>query len=321
MITADFPFLNRLPFGLLIIPLMFMQVKLNQNLVMTDLARVKTLTNEGRRLDPELLKSISFGNLPMAIDYLTLLILGDSDMDKVPKGTHTTSYFYLDAIVALDPMFSEINPLANMLAVLRGDAFGARDLLEKSQDFVRSQLPAYSQKFKDKYWPHPWQGQLFLAYVNIFELDDLPRAAIAFREAAAMPGGPPYLQRLEKKLNRPGGEYDVGLKLLEFMISGARDQRYRESLENKSVNLKVGQFLYKINEAFQRFAASSQVTRSTPPKPLALGLAENQKLVKLWENFLKTTHTSSIDPWGGQLYIKENKIASTTPHEKVFGLE
>ena len=306
MTTTDFHIPNRLILGLLITFLLLIQIKLNQNLSMIGLAWMEPPTTEGKKLDPVLLRILSFGNLPMTIDYLTISLLGDPSIDRVPKGTHPTSYYYLDAIGELDPMFSEINILANMLAVLRGDSLGARELLERSQSFVRDHLSEYSEAFKTKYWPYPWQGLLFLAYVNTFELDNLPRAAKAFREAATMLGAPKYLQRLEKKLNRPGGEYEVGLKLLEFLISGAKDEKYRATLEKRFLDLSISYFLFKINQAFREF------TIARPNSPSTL----------LWANFLKSTHTSITDPWGGQLQLNNNgKIISTTPHEKVYGLE
>lgn len=300
--------------GATILLLLFTQARLNQNLSRIDLAWIEPPAEGNQKLDPELFRILSFGNLPMIVDSLTIKVLGDPSMDKVAKGTHPFSYFYLEAIAELDPLFSEIVSLANMLTVIRGDGQGARNLLEKSQGFVKNHLPEYTENFRTKYWPQPWLGEIFLGYVNIFELEDLPRGAEAFRRAAAMPGAPSYLHRLEQKLARPGGEYEVGVNLLNFMIKRAKDDRYQDALRIKLRNLSVAQFLFQTNLNFQKFLIS------LPRSPLINHLKKD-KLPALWAKFLTISHTPALDPWGGRLYLNDtNKIVTTTPYEKVFGL-
>jgi hypothetical protein len=305
---------RRLVQSAIVVLLMSIQIKLNTSLALMEPTWTVPPANEGKRLDPELLKMVSFGRLPMIIDYLLILFLTDPSTTQAPKGIHTASYYYLDAVANLDPMFSEINPLANMLAVLKGDGPGARDLLEKSQQFVKNELKDLPKAFKRKYWPSPWQGLIFLAYVNIFELDDLPRGGQAFIEAASMQGSPSYLKNLEKKLKRPAGEYEVGLSLLQFMMNGAKDEHYRARLENRYLNLSVSYFIFKTNQDFQQFL-------STLDRPKMRKLLKNQNFKDLFEAFL-IAHSLRTDPWGGKLFLNDkNRVASTTPREKIFGLE
>ncbi len=306
---------NQVIIGAIILLLLFTQARLGQNLSKIDLAWLEPSTQGNRKLDPDLLRILSFGNLPMLVDSLTITVLSDPSMDKVAKGTHPLSYFYLEAIAELDPLFSEIVSLANMLTVIRGDGPGARDLLERSQAFVKNHLSEYSETFKNKYWPRPWLGEIFLAYVNIFELDNIPRAAKAFEEAASMPGVPAYVHRLKQRLALPGGDYDVGVKLLKFMIKGAKDERYLASLETKLLNLSIGQFLFQTNRNFHAFVAT------LPRSPSIDHSEKHDTTAALWSRFLKISPTSISDPWGGRLYLNDrNEVTSTTPHEQVFGL-
>jgi len=298
---------------LVICSLAFLQSKLNQSLNRLNIAPINLPGNKEQKIDALLLRTLSFGNLPTIIDGLTIKTLGDANTNKVPKGTHPTSYYDLDAIVALDPMFSEIIPLANMLAVLRGDAPGARDLLVRSQDFVMQHLSTYSEQFKNKFWPHPWLGHLFLGATYLFHLDDLPHAALAFRAASSLPGAPVYLGRLEKRLAQPGGSYDVGVNLLKFQISGAKDEQYRAALEKKLLNLRISQYLFITNRAFTRFLANQ-------PKSRFKNKEESNELHALWIRF--SSAYSTLDPWGGRLSLNDQgKIVSTTPNEKVFSLD
>jgi hypothetical protein len=291
----------------LTIPLLFgFQLTANYYLSTLDSATPDQLTTEARELDPEILQLLSFGNLPTGIDYLTLLTLSDPSLGKVPRGIHPNIYYYLKAIVRMDPLFSELSLLANMLVVIRGDAIGARDLLEQSQDFVRAELPYYSESFKNEFWPNPWQGQIFLAYVNLFELDDLPRAATSFKAAAAMPGSPSYLKHLEHRLNQPGGEHEIGLNLLQFLHKGAKNPVYRDNLEKKFKNLSISYYFFRINFDFQAFLKNQDpVNRST-----------------LLQKFLLSIRSTKNDPWGAELYLNEgHKIVSNTQYEKVFGIK
>lgn len=142
----------------------------------------------------------------------------------------------------------------------------------------------------------------------MFELQDIPHAAVAFQGAAAIPGSPPFLQSIQKRLQSPGGEYEVGLRLLNHMIQGEKEEDAKEELIKKRNSLVVGQYLYELNHSFQGFLQ----VRSRMPGSIG----------SKFEAYLKSSRTPSRDPWGGVLSVTpEGRIVTSTPHNKVFGLD
>jgi hypothetical protein len=265
-------------------------------------------------IDPILYRILSFGQLHCAVDWLWLKSLLNAESVKVRPGTHLTLFYVLDAILDLDPLFSEIYLVGgNLLAILQDDGLGARILLDKGERFRREQLPNLPEDYQRSHWPFPWQVPQLLGYVHLFELNDMPAAAFYFKEAASIPGAPPYLGKLQRRLVQPGGEYEVGLKLLGHLIDGARTPEVREGLEKKRLNLFVSQFLHELNQAFSSFMSSRQPLGSTPDPAAVL---------RYWKGFRKERRLSGADPWGGELSIEASgKVVTSTPHEAVFGLE
>lgn len=264
------------------------------------------VVDEARRKDPELYRTLSFGQLPSGVDWIWILSLTETELNKVEPGKHSTFFYDLDLLTDLDPLFSEVYVTgANLLAVVQNDGRGAQALLVKAERFRNRDLPAMPDAYREEYWAHPWQVPLLLAYVHLFELNDMPNASIYFKEAANLPGAPVYLPKLAKRLEQPGGEYEVGMKLIDFMISGASDPKVREELEKKRSNLLVAQYLHELNLGFSSFL------RSHP-----------HRLEQAWTAFREAGRLSLEDPWGGRLSLDSNgKIVSTTPHDRVFGLD
>jgi nitrogen fixation protein len=222
------------------------------------------------------------------LDVLFLQCLVDSTIKKVEDGKHFPLYYRFKVLAELDPLFFEGPWMGgHFLAVVQDDGWGAQELLQESLKFVLTELPSYPNIFQQKYWPEPWKIPLLLAYTELFHLDDLPRAARAFQRAAQMPGSPPYLQNLVARLNRPGGQYEVGLKLLNFMLESTKVDHVREALEKKKKNLEILTFL-------------DQVKRT---------------------QFSKTFQIPKKDAWGGRLFLNSKKQWDTeTPYEVVFSL-
>lgn len=252
---------------------------------------------------------ISFGHLPAAIDWMWIQVLLDSNITHVAKGTHPAIYYTLDLITDLDPInYDSYKAGANLLAVVRDDGAGARDLLEKGEKFRKERLASYPLRLQEDYWHYSWGIPFLLGYVYMFELEDVPHAAAAFQQAAMVPGSPEFLQSMQKRLQNPGGEYEVGLRLLNHMIAGEKNEDAKEELINKRNSLFVGQFLFDLNHSFQSFLQ----VRARAPGSI------NSK----FDTFLKTTHTAAHDPWGGTLSVTgEGKIVTSTPHNKVLGLD
>lgn len=257
--------------------------------------------------DPALFKTLAFGHWPAGIDWLWIKTLVDPSISHVPPGTHPTIYYDLDLATELDPAFFDIYVGgANLLAVIRDDAPGALALLLKADRFRVNDLPSYPESFRRDYWSGAWDIPLLLAYVYLFELNDMTHAAAQFKEAARLPGAPAYLGRLAQRFEKPGGEYEVGLKLLRFMISSSKDLRAQEKLESQFSSLVVAQYLFQLNLSFESYLGAH------PGGPQ-----------RNWKRFLdEAANSVRKDPFGGELTLAPSgKLVTSTPHEKVFGLE
>jgi hypothetical protein len=291
------------------------QVSLNQGLQRL-LPPVPTSTQEEvSRIAPDLFKALTFGHWTTGIDWMWIRTLADDRISHVAKGTHPQIFYQLDLVSELDPAFFEIyGSGANLLAVVRDDGPGARDLLLKGNEFRKSKLPSYPGDFKQRYWSEAWVIPLLLAYVQLFELNDMPAAAEAFLEASKIPGGPAYLENLARRFEKPGGQYEVGLRLITFMHQNERDERVREELEEKRKSLYLAQYLFHLGLSFEEFKKRQAADSARPLSP------ERQQDV--WKRFLRETGTPSRDPFDGEVSLDESgKVVSSTPHRRVFGLD
>ena len=218
------------------------QWALNMYVKNLDIAWVEPPPGSGEQWNPELFKALTCGYTTAAVDWLWIKTLQDSSLSKVPKGVHPSLYYDLDLATDIDPAYYEayVNG-ANLLTVIRNDAEGARDLLLKAEKFRKQELPGYPDQFKKVFWEGSWYPSFILAYIYLFELSDLPNASLAFQEAARINGVPPYVQRLAERLTKKGGNYEVGLRLLTFMIEGQKDPSVKEELIKKRDSLMVSQ--------------------------------------------------------------------------------
>jgi hypothetical protein len=267
------------------------------------------------RIDPSLFSSMSFGQLPAAIDWVFLKCLQDPTLEHVKKGEHLQVYYDLDVLTDLDERFFAMYTVgANLLSVVHDDGAGAVSLLLKAEKFRLNELSKYPDSFRRGYWDQEWQIPLLLAYNYLFELDDLPRAAASYQEASYFPEAPEYLRGLAKEFQSAGGMYQVGLRLLKFMIRSQKDPIAKEKLEQKMVSLEVLQFLFNVNQQFQAFLVSKKYSSQY--------LGSDSVRLRLWRDFLVESATSDIDPWNGTLSLNsDGKVVSTTEHQKVFGME
>ena len=161
-------------------------------LALVPLAKPPTDASEFGRQNPEVFRLFSFGQLPAAIDLTWLSMIqhsGEAKAEKWPPGKHSRVYFDLDVLTELDPAFFEAYTTgADLLAVVINDSEGALALLSKGDVFMKEKLERYPDFFREKYWDQTWRLSMLLGYVYLFELNDMPHAAIAFREAGEHPG-------------------------------------------------------------------------------------------------------------------------------------
>jgi hypothetical protein len=269
-----------------------------------------------RKLEPHLFEVLTFGHLPIAIDWLWIQCMLDPSIEPVKAGEHPQLFYNLDLVTDLDPYhFNAYEAGANLLAVVRNDGIGARDLLLKAQRVVQSRPSESEESLREKYWGKTWKISVLLGYVYLFELNDMPHAAQAFVQAAQQSGAPPYLENLAKRLQKPGGQYEVGIRLVNAMLLSANDPRLQEELEKKRMNLSIGYFLYEMNHTFAEFLKQR-------PGYLKEGERSKEKKKSYWKQFLEARYGKENDPWGGILSLDpRGNVVSSTPHDSVFGLE
>lgn len=314
---ADFG--GALPFVASAVLLLAGQSALNVRLRGLESTWVEPPYEKSMAWDPAVFKALTFGHWPVAVDWLWIRGMGDPAISRLPKGQHPAVFHDLDLITELDPLFYWAYVAGgNYLAVIRDDTEGALHLIQKGERFRKGELDSYPEEFRQRYWSGAWNLPVLLAYLHLFEFDNLPDAAQAFGEAARSPGAPDYLKRLDERLRAPGGQYEVGLKLLNFLISGAvesGDARARERLEKKRSSLYLSQYLDHLNRSFVEYLKAIPQYRSKTE-------ISQRQMELYWAQFRREQGVASTDPWGGKLHIDEHgEVNSTTPRQRVFGLD
>jgi len=285
----------------------FVMIRANQLLIRRESSWEDPSQVQASKQDPAVFRAFSFGQIPIVVDWYLLKCLLDPSLASRVAKTHPVFYYDLDLITDLDPRDMEFYTAGgNLLSIVHKDGRGAQSLLDKGALFFKNELSSYPHEFQDAYWKDPWRLFLLQAYVSLFELGDLPRAAQAFARSSQQSGSPAYLQSLESRLSQPGGQYEVGLRLLKFMRAIAPNDLVREAIDKKVFNLSVGQYLDQINRAFTSFLHTE----------VGCGVES------AWKKFLHVNQMTDQDPWHGTLTINAlGKVVSTTSHESVFGLE
>lgn len=278
--------------------LLFLQNRIQIILTHFDTSFVEPPAEKRRIWNPDLLRVVSGEFLPAVIDWFWMKSLLDPNVAHVEQGIHPQLYFDLKLLVTLDPHFVDAYLHGgNILAVIRDDGVGARELLEQGRAYFRSQDFLSNPILRERYETKQWQLLMVLGYVYLFELDDLPKGARTFKEAAECVDAPLFLQRLAKKLKQEEGDFNVLKGLLEFRIRSEKSIAIRERLLRKKENLEKTYFLYRLNQEFQTFVKQFPQQRES--------------------EFLN--HKGVLfDPWGGRLFLKNHRIETTTPYQKVY---
>ena len=266
--------------------------------------------------NPALYKALSFGQWPLAVDWLWIQALQDPALSHVPSNIHAQIYYNFDLATDLDPAFLEAYLYGgNLLSVVRNDNAGARDLLTKGEKFRTKELPQYPEAFRESFWKQAWWIPLTLGYVYMYEFYDMPGSAAAFAAASDHPGAPEYLKSLGGKLKTPEGQYETAIRMAEFFAGQAKDERIKKGYEKKRLDLILSQYLYNLNKQFMDFLKGNpEYRRSLSVTP--------KKIEAYWIKFRTSKRVGQADPFGGRLYLGEGgKIMTTTPREKVFGLD
>lgn len=214
--------------------------------------------------------------------------LQEQETRHVRKDERARSYYHLSQALRHDPSYFPIYAYGGAyLAVIRNDKEGAQEILERGETYRRQELPKRSVAYQNRFWRDAWQIPLTLAYVHLFEWNDLARASEYFRCTSEIPSAPDFTRALHTRLSQTLGPYDVGRRLLQQMLAGARDPEWRRTLEQRLRHLDVAAFL------------AEQRLRLREKKPIA-----------------------TRDPWGGRVNrTPQGHLETTTPYDPVLGLD
>lgn len=270
---------------------------------------------QAERWDPRLYKTLTFGHWASAVDMIWIRFLQDDALYKVPKDHHAPGYYDLDLASELDPANLPLYIYgAGALSVIRDDFQGARNLLIKGEEFRKLKLSEHPPEFIQNHWRQSWALPMTLAYVELFDFDHLPNASAAFRAAGEILDAPPFIQSLAQKLETRDGQFEVGMRLLAFMMESSKDRQAKADLEKKRRSLFVTQYLEHLNHDFLDYLNQFQSYRSTPIVP-------RDQMNRYYALFKKRNQIPDTDPFGGKILLDSTgTITSTYPRVKVFGM-
>ena len=181
--------------------LIALQILTNHWLRTHDTAWVPLPTQAVDLASPERVKALSFGHWPSVVDALWVKTLQDTSLRHVQKGERASIAPALHLATQLDPAFFDAYYYGSLLlSVVRSDGENARQLLERGEAFRTHELPNYPAWFREQVWSRSYQILMVLGYVYLYELEDLPRAAEAYRAASQHPAAPAYLKNLGERL-------------------------------------------------------------------------------------------------------------------------
>jgi hypothetical protein len=247
---------------------------------------------------PVLFKILTFGHAPAAVDGLLIRFMGEDNIEHVKPGVTAKVFYYLDLATEIDPAFFSLYTAGtNFLAVVRNDKVSALKLITKGENFRKYQLINYPEEFRKSHWLYEWRIPFTKGYVHLFEFEDLPAAQEAYVALDSLEGVPPIVQGMASKFSRPGGIYEVGMSVLKNMITSSDDPKIKRELEKKRESLFLSQYLFQLNESYKKYKGG-------------------------WSRFKQEHRVPDQDLWGGRIALNaEGKIDSTTPRQRVLGLD
>lgn len=255
------------------------------------------------RLNARSVQSMAFGLTPMLVDYFWVRLLQDEEGEAKKPAVNQRSVpaVLMHLISDIDPANFEAYTWGSIfLSVLRDEAQEAVSLMLKGRDFVDRALPSYPEEFKRRFWSESFFIPFRQAYLYLFEVEDIQKAAEAYRAASRYENAPEYIKGIVKKFDTQDGLYTVGLQTLEHTAKGALDPAVVEKLKRKYAVLAWKQALFNWNREFEKSPYSKK---------------------RDLNGFLKSKGIAPLDPDREPVYLSETgRITSKMDQIKVMGL-
>lgn len=103
--------------------------------------------------------------------------------------------------------------------------------------------------------PTVWELPFFVGYDYYYVLNQPREAARYFQIAAELPGSPDYLPRLAARMSVEAGDHAAALEFLQRLYAQTRDERVREGLQRRMVEVQADQGIRRLEAAVQQFKA------------------------------------------------------------------
>lgn len=258
------------------------------------------------RWNPDLYRILSIGQIPASVDWLLIRFLADGNISKITDGHETEVFRILDLATEIDPAFEMLYTAgSNFLAVIRNDLVGARKLIAKGASFIETSLPTYPENMRNVYWVNPWRVYMIQGYIDLYEFQDVDRAAVAFGKMDQFPTVAAGMKGLAKSIRVPEERFRIALNSLMIIKQWHQnDPVMTEALLQKENLLKLGQSLYRWNRQFGEFKAH-----------------KGENVRARFERFKRERALPERDLLGGKVFLNEQeRIDSDTPRVKTFGL-
>ena len=102
--------------------------------------------------------------------------------------------------------------------------------------------------------PTVWELPFYVGYVYFYVLNQPGDAAKYFQIASELPGAPEYLPRLAARMTVEGGDHDAALEFLQRLYAQTTDERLREGLQRRALEVQAERGIRQLEEAVRRYA-------------------------------------------------------------------
>lgn len=310
LILLNMSLWKNLALGIAVILIITAQAFLNTRIRDLDTAWVEPPREGEMRWNPQLFRALVMNQSAAATDWLWMRACQDPAYAWVKQGEHPPAYYDLDLASELDPAFYDLYYYGGgLLTVVRNDNPGALEILGKGEKFRKNDLPGFSEEFKKRYWKEAWTVPMLLAYIYMFEINDINKAADILSEVAKIERAPAHLGLLAKRMGTFEGRVEVGMRMLDTFIERTADEAVKEKFLLKKKALVLTKYMYGINKAYVEFVHS-------------YGKGKAVSGPGLWSAFISRYQGAIRDPFGGELSVDgSGKVVTSTPFERVFGLD
>lgn len=175
-------------------------------------------------LTPHQLQTLSGGFAPALADiaWIRAASISAGDLDGP---TAERLYALLERVTTLDPAFA---PAYHHGALLLSVAARRPDLSDRLLMRARTAFPGQ------------WTFPFYMGFNAFYHRTDFPAAAGYMAEAARLPGAPPYLGPLARRLADEASSRAVAVDLVQRMLRATEDPVIRRRLAERQRSLEAG---------------------------------------------------------------------------------